>query len=454
MTDTHTKPKEKRLLSIQYRPVAGLAPYANNARLHSRQHIRKIVQSIQAFGFAAPILVDEGGAVLAGHGRLEAAKLLGLTTVPTATIAGLSDEKKRAFRLADNKIGESATWDAHALAIEFSALLEIDLTFDITVTGFETAEIDILLSDESDDAESEGDCGVTQSSGPPISTLGDLRLLGGHKLLCADARSGASFARLLGTERADLVFCDAPYNVPIDGHVSGLGQAKHAEFAMASGEMSESEFILFLTTIFENLCAHSKAGSVHFQCIDWRHLWEILAAARRTYGDLLNLCVWNKTNAGMGSLYRSKHELVFVFKNGRGPHINNVDLGKHGRYRTNVWDYPGTNSFGRSRTEDQSAHPTVKPVAMIADAVLDCSNRDAIVLDCFAGSGTILMAAERTGRRARAIEIDPGYVDVAIKRWMHKTGEQAVLADTGATFADIARERSGAGQSAGGPDNV
>jgi hypothetical protein len=264
-------------------------------------------------------------------------------------------------------------------------------------------------------------------------------------VLCGNATDPQAFPTLLGSERAQLVFIDPPYNVPIDGHVCGLGSIRHAEFAMGSGEMSEAEFTRFLQTVFGHLIGHSAGGSIHFVCMDWRHVYELLTAARGLYAEQKNLCIWNKDNGGMGSLYRSKHELVFVFKAGSGPHINNVDLGKHGRYRTNVWDYAGVNSLKAGRLEELSLHPTVKPVALVADAILDCSNRGGLVLDCFLGSGTTLIAAEKTGRRAAGMELDPVYVDTALRRWQEFTGQEPVHAESGRTFTAEAAARREAG---------
>ena len=235
-----------------------------------------------------------------------------------------------------------------------------------------------------------------------------------------------------------MVFTDPPYNVPIDGHVCGLGRVRHGEFVMASGEMDEEQFTSFLTTVLRNLAAHSQDGSVHYVCMDWRHMGELLAAGRAAYTELKNLCVWNKDNGGMGSFYRSKHELVFAFKNGTAPHINNFELGQNGRYRTNVWDYPGANSLKAERMEELRMHPTVKPLALVADAIRDCSHRGGLILDPFVGSGTTLMAAERTGREACVLELDPRYIDTIIQRWQAAGGEDAVHADSGETFAGIA----------------
>jgi DNA modification methylase len=249
--------------------------------------------------------------------------------------------------------------------------------------------------------------------------------------------------QLLDHAKAEFVFTDPPYNVPIDGHVCGLGRIRHADFAMGCGEMSEAEFKSFLEAVFRQLAANTTDGSIHQICMDWRHMREMLAAGGAVYSELKNLCVWNKNNAGMGTFYRSKHELVFVWKSGRDPHINTFELGQYGRSRSNVWDYAGVNTLKPGRLEELAMHPTVKPVALVADAIKDCSRRNDLVLDPFAGSGTVLMAAERTGRRARALEIDPHYVDVAVRRWEAYTGKAAILAATGSTFEEIAEERTG-----------
>jgi DNA modification methylase len=265
-------------------------------------------------------------------------------------------------------------------------------------------------------------------------------------LICGDSTIGATYQALLGEDRAQLVFTDPPYNVPISGHVGGLGAIQHREFAMASGEMSSAEFTDFLHTVFGHLAAFSADGSIHFQCMDWRHLGEMLAAGKAAYSELKNICVWAKNNGGMGSLYRSQHELVFVFKSGTAPHINNVELGKYGRYRTNVWSYAGVNSFGEDRS-DLHLHPTVKPVAMVADAIRDCSHRKGAVLDAFVGSGTTLIAAEKTGRRGYGIEIDPAYCDVTMRRLRTVCGLDSVLEATGQRYTEVEDERAAIGES-------
>ena len=303
-------------------------------------------------------------------------------------------------------------------------------------------EIDLLIGDlDAGDTGDAADAMPAADDAPPVSRADDLWRLGRHRLLCGDARSAEAFSALMAGKKAQMVITDAPYNVRIDGHAGGLGKVKHAEFAMASGEMSPAEFTAFLNTVFKHLVLHSVDGSIHFLFMDWRHMRELLDAAEPVYAELKNLCTWTKDNAGMGSFYRSQHELVFVMKNGTAPHCNNFELGQHGRYRTNVWSYPGVNTLKAGRQEELAMHPTVKPVALVADAILDCSNRGGLVLDAFCGSGTTLIAAEKTGRKAAALEIEPKYVDTAIRRWQVFTGEAALHAETGATFADTEAQR-------------
>lgn len=430
-------------LKITYKLPATLQPRTTNPRTHSKKQLRQIANSIEQFGFTNPILIDGNDGVIAGHGRLDAAKLLGLEQVPTVRIDDLSEDEIRAYIIADNKLAENAGWDRELLAIELQGLIELDIEFDVSITGFEAPEIDVLIG-ELDIAANDNPADEVPevADGPAVTRPGDLWLIGKHRLICGDAADPDTYVQLLNGDRAQMVFVDPPYNVVIDGHVGGLGKVKHREFAMASGEMSEAEFTEFLTNVFHRLSTASADGAIHFVCMDWRHMGEVIAAGNEAYGELKNLCVWAKTNAGMGSLYRSQHELVFVFKNGTAPHINNVELGKHGRYRTNLWSYPGINSFGKNRNAELALHPTVKPVALVSDAILDCSKRDGIVLDSFAGSGTTLVAAEKTGRRGYGIELDPTYCDVIVKRLSLVAGVEAIHSESGKTFAEIGLERA------------
>lgn len=432
---------EQLEIRIEYRPISALRPYPRNPRTHSRAQIAKIAASIKRFGFIAAIVVDTQGEIVAGHGRLAAAQQLGLKRVPVVEAKHLTPQEVGAYRLADNRIAEDAEWDSDLLSIELKELIEVDTSFEITDTGFEVAEIDMQITGAPNPRKPDPDDAAGEPGVPAVTRKGDLWLLGPHRLLCADARDEASFVTLLAGEQAQMVFTDPPYNVPIAGHVSGLGAIKHREFVMASGEMSEAEFTAFLRSVFANLAAASAEGAIHFICMDWRHLREVLTAGYAAYDELKNLCVWVKHNAGMSSCYRSKHELVLVFKKGTAPHINNFGLGGSGRYRTNVWQYAGANTFKRGGSEELAMHPTVKPVGLVADTILDCSKRHGIVLDAFGGSGTTLIAAQRTGRRGYLLELDNLYCDVIIRRFQKRVGEPARLADGGLTFEEIAAHR-------------
>ncbi len=432
-----------RQISIEYRAVTSLAPAQRNARTHSKKQIGQLAASFRQFGFVNPIIIDRGGNIVAGHGRYQAAQLLGMEMVPTICIDHLTAEQVRAYRIADNRLAELAGWDSKLLALELEELTNLDTSFAIEVIGFDGIEIENLISSLDQGPATPAEDEAPEPEPLAVSRPGDLWLLGNHRLLCGDARDPEAFIRLMGGETAQMVFTDSPYNVRIDGHVCGLGKVKHRNFAMASGEMSEAEFTGFLTTVFGNLVAVSADGSIHFLCMDWRHMREMLSAGHTVYSELKNLCVWNKDNAGMGSFYRSRHELVFVFKHGNAKHINTFGLGEGGRYRTNVWDYPGVNTLKPDRMDELAMHPTVKPVAMVMDAIKDCSLRGGIVLDAFGGSGTTLIAAHKTRRRGYLLELDPVYVDVTIRRWEKLTGEAARHAETGQTFTELSAERLG-----------
>src|SRR5271170_6386095 len=401
-----------RKFEVKLRAVKSLIPHAGNPRTHSAKQIRKIADSIVEFGWTVPILIDRNGRVLAGHGRLAAAILLGIEQVPTICLDQLSEAQIRAYILADNKIAECAEWNIELLTTELRGLAELDI--DLELTGFETGEIDFLIQGGTPVANDKAD--ELPDVGPQISKLGDLWILGTHRLLCADATKPQAFQQLLAGKKAQMVITDAPYNVFIDGNVCGKGSITHREFVMASGEMSDAQFMAFLNTVCGNLARFSTDGSLHFIFMDWRSIGTLLSSVHAIYSEFKNLCVWNKLNGGMGSLYRSKHELIAVFKNGTAPHINNINLGANGRYRTNVLDYPGVNGLHPARRGDLDLHPTVKPVALVADLIRDCSRRNGIILDPFGGSGTTILAAERTRRAARVIELDPLYVDLTIRR--------------------------------------
>lgn len=438
------KTTSQKDLAIEQSAIASLKPFANNARTHSQKQIAQIAASIREFGFTNPILVDRDNVVLAGHGRLAAALQLGHASIPIIRIEHLSEAQKRAYIIADNKIAQNAGWDPEILAIEFQNLTALDADFELEITGFEIAAIDQMLDPPADHNIDPTD--VLPEPGPRVSQTGDLWFLGPHRIICGDARQAATYAELMGTERARTVFADPPYNVRVDGHVGGLGQIKHREFTMASGEMNPAQFTAFLRNLFVNLVAYSCDGAIHFICMDWRHVGETLAAGTGLYRELKNICVWNKDNGGMGSFYRSKHEFVLVYKAGSAPHLNTIELGRSGRYRTNVWDYAGVNSMRKGRIEDLSMHPTVKPTALVIDAIKDCSRRGDIVLDPCGGSGTTLIAAHKCGRHARLIEIDPLYIDTTVRRWQKLTGEQAVHGKSGRVFSEISSANHGHNQ--------
>jgi DNA modification methylase len=430
-----------RDLKVAMKSVVALKPHAGNAHTHSKRQVRQIAASIRTFGWTNPILIDSSDVVLAGHGRLQAATILGLEQVPTICIKDLTQAQKRAYVLADNKLAENAGWDRDQLALELQGLLDMDPEFDITLTGFEMGEIDILIA-ESDEEHDEADqLPEVNPRQPLITQRGDSWKLGPHRLHCADSTMAASFKKLMGSEQAQLVITDPPFNLPIRGHVSGLGLTKHAEFAMASGEMSEAEYIEFLVTVFGNLVSHSCDGAISYIFMDWRHLYELLTAGRKVFSELKNLCVWTKENGGMGSFYRSQHELVAVFKKGTAPHINNIELGRFGRNRTNVWTYPGMNSFNAERDEALSMHPTVKPIRLLEDAILDCSTRGGLVLDAFVGSGSTFIAAERTGRRSFGLEYEPLYVDITLHRFHKLTGIEPLHLESGLTLNELTKAR-------------
>jgi DNA modification methylase len=435
-------PDENSVPSGNFQLIAltDLFSWAQNPRQHSSTQIRAIAKRIAAFGFNAPILIDKDRNIVAGHGRYEASKLLGLMHVPVIFLDHLSDSQARAYMLADNKLTDRSTWDDKKVAIHLKELSELVLDFEIEATGFEPPEIDLRIQ-SLDAPESDVHDEFDAPAGPVASVPGDLWLLGSHRLYCGNALDPRAYELLLETEKAAAAFTDPPYNVKIDGHVSGSGAVKHREFAMASGEMTEVEFTDFLHQTLAHLNTHRVEGALLYSCIDWRHMQEMLSASRTADLNLLNLCVWAKVNGGMGSLYRSRHELIFVFRTGKAPHLNNVQLGRFGRNRTNVWNYPGANAFARKGQENRlELHPTVKPIALIADAILDCTKRNDIVLDPYIGSGTTILAAERTCRRGYGIELDPRYVDTAIDRWQRMTGRKATNPQ-GQVFAEVMLQR-------------
>ena len=414
-------------LAIEYLAIACIKPNPKNPRKHSKKQIGQICKSVQEFGFVAPVIVDQNNQLIAGHGRLRAAQQLGQDQVPVVRVEHLTDAQIRAYMIADNKLTENSTWDDVLLAEHFMALSTENIEFGMDITGFELPEIELMLETLEPQPQNDPDDDMPDEDLPQVTKPGDIWRLGKHLVACGDSLDEGAVAQLMGADKAAIVFVDPPYNVAINGHVGGLGAVKHREFAMASGEMSSRQFTTFLERALANLVRFSTDGSIHYVCMDWRHIDELREASRSVYSELKNICVWAKDNGGMGTFYRSRHELVFVFKNGTAPHKNNFELGQYGRYRTNVWEYSGVNSFARNSEEGDllKLHPTCKPVALVADALKDCSDRGDLVLDTFLGSGTTLIAAERTHRICRGIDIDPRYIDTAIRRWQKLTGKTA-----------------------------
>ena len=418
-------------LHIEYRKLAELSGLDQTLRVHNRAQQRKIAAFTRAYGPLRPILIDPAGRIVDGVALAQALQQQGYDEVPVVVVHGRSPEELRLIRLGLNRLAEDAAWNKAALASEFRELLA--LSFDVELAGFDAVEIDMALAieDETGSGEVE-DAPPAPRAGATVAQSGDLWLLGEHRLVCGDARDAAALARLMGEDRARMVFTDPPYNVAIDGFVAGRG--RHREFEMASGEMTEDEFVAFLTQALSALTPHLVDGAILDVCMDWRHSAEVLAAIAAAGLTLMNLCVWAKTNAGMGTFYRSQHELVWIAKHGSAPHTNTFELGQKGRSRSNLWTYRGMNAVGGERDELIKLHPTVKPAALVADAIKDVSSRGEIVLDPFLGSGTTLIAAERTGRRGYGLELDLAYADVILRRYLAETGRMPILADTSVRF--------------------
>lgn len=424
-------------LKIEIVDIQQIRPYTNNAKEHSEKQIAQIAESIRQFGFNNPVLIDEVGEIIAGHGRVAAAQVLNLASVPVIQLRHLSPAQKMAYRLADNKISENGGWNTELLKLELEKIESNCENLDLSVTGFDSIELDVMLSTSTPkEADTRANVVPYIPENEIISRPGDIWQIGPHRIICGNSLDESTFIALMGDERADMILQDPPFNVPVNGHVCGAGKTKHKEFAMASGEMSTDEFTEFLRQNFALCAKFSCPGALHYNFMDWRHLAEILTAGRAEFSDFINLCVWAKTSGGMGSLYRSQHELCLIFRNGKESHVNNVELGRYGRYRTNVWNYAGVNAFGRHKG-DIKLHPTVKPVEMLHDAILDVTRRGDIVLDTFLGSGSTLIAAQKAHRICRGIEYEPLYIDTSIRRFYELFGIVAVHQATGQTYSEL-----------------
>ena len=417
-------------------PLDSVKPYGRHARRHDRRKIAKLKKLIGHFGQVAPIIVDANYVIVDGHAVWQAMRELGSGEIAAIVVTGRSDSEIKALRLALNRLAIEAAWDNRELRAEFEDL--ISLSFDLDLTAFDVAEIDHILELDLPKANVFEEQTLALQA-QPVSKTGDIWACGDHRLGCGSAHDRDFVARVRDGVLADVCFTDPPYNLPIAGFVSGKGRNQHREFVQGTGEMSPDQFTDFLAVALEVLQKSCSASALIYACMDWRHVYELVSASKRCGLELYNICVWAKSNAGMGSLYRSQHELICIFKAGAEAHRDNIELGRHGRNRSNLWTYRGLNAFGSDRDELLASHPTPKPVAMIADALRDVTKRGAVVLDTFLGSGSTLIAAEETGRRCFGIELDPLYIDLAIRRWQRKTAREATHAETGEFFEDRAR---------------
>ena len=433
-------------LKIEDLPIAAFQDNSLNPRTHPDRQIKALARAIRQFGFVRPVLIDRDNMIIAGHARLAAARSLAMTSVPAIRIAHLSPAEQRALMLADNKISDMSSFNQELLIENFRLLQVEDISLNLEVTGFAMGEIDVLLDQPTTTTKSDPDDEVVEPAPtPPVNRVGDFWQLGRHRLACGSALEPAVWDGLMRGEKAVMSISDVPYNCKIAGHVSGLGKIKHADFVQASGELDRDQFTAFLQQAFTELARNSVSGSLHYTFIDWRGLGQMQAAGEAAFTELKNVIVWDKGAGSMGSLYRSAHEFIFLWKAGRGKHQNHVLLGKFGRKRTNIFRYPGVRSFRHSDEGDLLAlHSTPKPVRLVADAMLDVTRRGDLVLDAFLGSGTAIIAAERVGRRCYGCELDPKYADTIIARYERHSGEPAIHLGTGKTFAETAAQRAAA----------
>jgi hypothetical protein len=417
-----------------------LKPYPNNPHKHPKPQIEQIRASIRAHGIVRPVIVDDEGIIIDGEALWRAAKLEGKTSIPTLRVFGLSEMQKRELRIGLNKHPHNAVWDTEQLRLEIQAILDVHIDLDPGEIGMSVGEFDKLLVPSDSDPD---DDRIPALASRAVSLPGDIWICGDrHRIGCGDCRDLPFLQQVVGPHPVDCCTTHPAYNREITGDTTtGRGKVRHPEFAMASGEMPEEAFEKFLEDGLRGFAKLSRDGAVHFVFMDHEHLDALLTVGKRVYSKRLNLCVWNKSNAGTGGLYRNKHELIAVFEVGDAAYLNAVRLGKHGRNRTNVWDYPSVNTFGGSRRRDLELHPTVKPTGLIADAIMDVTRRGDLVLDGFLGSGTCLLACERTGRLCRGAEINSVYVDLALERWFERTGLEPVLESTGQSFAQVRGER-------------
>jgi DNA modification methylase len=439
-------------IAIVYRRLGEVKPNPRNSHRHSQEQIEKLARNISIFGFLIPIVTNSRGEIICGHARYAAAELAGIREVPTILVEHLSPEQLQAFGIAENRL-VSMDWDDPQLAVQLKEISGLDLGLTLEDLGFETPQLDALMVDVNGPRSQTPD---PADALPPITEetvtkLGDLWELGPHRLYCGDAKEEESYSVLMGRKRAAMVFSDPPWNIAVEGNISGLGRVKHKNFIQGSGELSPLEYLEFLTKSFTLLAKHSTDGSLHYLCSGAKQIGAFLAAGAKTYSQFLNLIVWDKGVGAMGGLYRHACEFILLFKNGIGRSRNNVVLGRYGRNRTTVWRYPGMASFARAKDEGNllAEHPTSKPRRLVSDAILDCTARGDVVLDAFAGSGTLLVAAESVGRVGFAIELDPRFVDVSVRRWQRFTGQQATHAASGRSFDELQEKGRANGEKKG-----
>lgn len=427
-------------MKLERRSLSSLRRLRKRVRKSEKDQVERVARSIETVKQVAPILIDKSAEIINGHVVVEALKLLGATEVWCAVIEHLDEDERSLLHVTLNRLGESGDWDLDALG---PLLIELEeLGFELEATGFSLPELDIIMAPDPEQIDDREEEDIPAPPAEPVSEPRDTWILGKHRLHCGDAADPDCYILLLDGEIVDVIFADSPWNIPIAGFVSGLGKVKHQDFKMGAGEMSREEYISFANRFHELGAAHLAEGGIFYSCIDWRSVDIIMESGRRADLRHINTAVWNKGSGGMGSPYRSAHEFIVIFCKGKKLAVNNIELGKHGRDRTNVWSYPGANRKGSSASKALASHPTPKSTTMVRDALLDVSNRGGIVLDPFMGSGTTIIAAERCGRAARGIEFDPVYVDVAVRRWEKLTGEAAVHAQTGLSFAEMAKQRA------------
>jgi DNA modification methylase len=425
---------------VEWAPVESLRPNPKNARTHSKKQIRQIAQSICTLGFLNPVIVDDQNMILAGHGRFEAARLVGLAHVPILRFSHLTEAQKRAYAISDNRIAEQAGWDRQLLSVELGELADLLPTkgFDISLTGFKTSEIDILIAPRAKPRSAVEEV-APRPPRNPISRPGDLWLLGGHRLLCGDAQNADDFGRLMDGAFAVAVFCAPPSALAESAVRRGMTPLGSTSDSV---EVSPEQYRGFLSKMLGNAARVSSKGGIHFVCIDWRRVGDLMEVGRKLYDEMLNLVVWNKTNASPGSPYRSQHELIGVFRLGREPRQDNTELRHFGRNRSDVWTYPAPRTVGKNRAAAPAAGPAHIPVALVADALLDCAAKGEVVLDPVAGSGATIIATEKVARVAYGLEREARFVDVAIQRWQRITNREATLAGDGRSFATIVESRA------------